>query len=305
MLKALFYWVSFLLEQGHHEESLRFLRKAAELSPNNPEYSFELVEAYHLKGDARAAVDHARLLVRRFPDHPGSYLNLGTGLKLDGRFDEAKPLFERSLKLATDAESAANRDLWAQAAFHLASILRKEGAFRKSIELLSQVVKERPEPAALLELSHGHIQNGDPEKALPLLEQAMSLDRGNPEPRFVHATALLKLGRIEEARKGFEIFERLQSARREKKKSCGQEMIPSFQPRVELTRFRGHIQSKEVKGGVHDGKKAAAVPAGVPPGDRGAGALGAIARGAGAGVRALGVGDPQVGQAGRSGRGAP
>ena len=41
---------------------------------------------------------------------------------------------------------------------------------------------------------------------------------------------------------------------------------------MELTRFRGHIQSKEVKGGVHDGKKAAAVPAGVPPGDRGAGA---------------------------------
>lgn len=206
-----------LLEQGRHEESLQFLRKAAELAPNNPEYSFELVEAYHLKGDARAAVDHARRLVRRFPDHPGSYLNLGTGLKLDGRFDEAKPLFERSLELATDAESAANRDLWAQAAFHLASILRKEGAFRKSIELLSQVVKERPEPAALLELSHGHIQNGDPEKALPLMEQAMSLDRGNPEPRFVHATALLKLGRIEEARNGFEIFERLQSARREKK----------------------------------------------------------------------------------------
>lgn len=206
-----------LLEQGRHEESLRFLRKAAELAPGNPEYSFELVEAYHLKGDARAAVDHARVLVRRFPDHPGSYLNLGTGLKLDGRFDEAKPLFERSLKLANDEKSPANRDLWAQAAFHLASILRKDGSFRKSIELLSLVVKERPEPAALLELSHCHIQNGDPGKALPFLEQAMSLDRGNPEPRFVHATALLKLGRIEEAGKGFELFERLKQARRDKK----------------------------------------------------------------------------------------
>lgn len=206
-----------LLEQGRQDECLQFLRKAAELAPEKPEYSFELVEAYHLKGDARAAVDHARQLVTRFPDHPRSHLSLATGLKLDGEFDRAKPLLEQTLKLARAVESSANRDLWAQAAFHLASILRKEGAFRKSIELLSQVVKERPEPAALLELSHCHIQNGDPEKAIPFLEQAMSLDRANPEPRFVHATALLKLGRIEEARKGFEIFERLQSARREKK----------------------------------------------------------------------------------------
>lgn len=206
-----------LLAQGRHEESLRFLRKAAELAPGKPEYSFELVEAYHLKGDARAAVDHARLLVRRFPDHPGSYLNLATGLKLDGDFAGAKPLLEQSLKLAAVVESPANRDLWAQAAFHLASILRREGSFRKAIELLNHVVKERPEPAALLELSQCHIRNGDPEQALPLLEQAMSLDRGNPEPRFVHATALLKLGRIEEAGRGFELFERLQKSRRDEK----------------------------------------------------------------------------------------
>ncbi len=211
---ACFLLGQLLLEQKHHEESLQLLRKATELAPGKPEYWFELVEAYHLKGDARAAVAHARQLVTRFPDHPRSYLSLATGLKLDGEFDRAKPLFEQSLQLAKVVESSANRDLWAQAAFHLASILRREGAFRKSIELLSQVVKERPEPAALLELSHCHIQNGDPKKALPLLEQAMGLDRANPEPRFVHATALLKLGRIEEARKGFEFFEHLQRARR-------------------------------------------------------------------------------------------
>ncbi len=211
---ACFLLGQLLLERGSHDESLQFLRKATELAPEKPEYSFELVEVYHLKGDARAAVAHARQLVTRFPDHPRSYLSLATGLKLDGEFDRAKPLFEQSLQLAKVVESSANRDLWAQAAFHLASILRREGAFRKSIELLSQVVKERPEPAALLELSHCHIQNGDPKKALPLLEQAMGLDRANPEPRFVHATALLKLGRIEEARKGFEFFEHLQRARR-------------------------------------------------------------------------------------------
>lgn len=214
---ACFLLGQLLLEQGRHDESVRFLRKAAELAPGKPEYSFELVEAYHLKGDARAAVDHARLLVRRFPDHPGSYLNLAAGLKLDGEFDRAKPLLEQSLKLAAVVESPANRDLWAQAAFHLASILRREGSFRKAIELLNQVVRERPEPAALLELSQCHIRNGDPEKALPLLEQAMGLDRANPEPRFVHAAALLKLGRIEEAGKGFELFERLQRARRDRK----------------------------------------------------------------------------------------
>ena len=52
-------------------------------------------------------------------------------------------------------------------------------------------------------------------------------------------------------------------------------------------------------------RKAAAVPAGVPAGDRWAGALWAIAGDTGEGVRALGVSDPQVGQASRSGRGAP
>ena len=45
-------------------------------------------------------------------------------------------------------------------------------------------------------------------------------------------------------------------------------------------------------------RKQAAVPVGVPAGDRRAGALGAIAGGTGAGVRALGFGDPEVGQAG-------
>ena len=47
--------------------------------------------------------------------------------------------------------------------------------------------------------------------------------------------------------------------------------------RVELTRFRGYIQNKGVKGRIHDGKKAAAVPTKVPAVDRWAGGLGAFA----------------------------
>ena len=175
-----FCWGSFCLSKDVMKRACGFLARQRSWLLENPEYSFELVEGYHLKGDARAAVDRARRLVTRFPNHPGSYLSLATGLKLDGEFDRAKLLLERSLKLASALESSAHRDLWAQAAFHLASILRKEGAFQKSIELLNQVVRERPEPAALLELSHCHIQNGDPGKALPYVGTGHESRPGQP-----------------------------------------------------------------------------------------------------------------------------
>ena len=74
---------------------------------------------------------------------------------------------------------------------------------------------------------------------------------------------------------------------------------------LELIRFLGHNHSKEVKGGIDDGKKAVAVPTRVSAGDRWAGALGAIGGVAGRGVRGLGVSDPEVGRAGRSGRASP
>ena len=206
-----------LLEQRLYEEGVLFLRKATELDPQKPEYSFELVEAYHLKGDAQAALEQARRLVTLFPGHPGSYLNLGTELKLAGEFEKAKPLLKRSLELARLKESPANRDSWTQSAFHLASILRREGSSREAVELLTQVVEDRPEPVALIELSYCHIQSGEPEKALPLLEKAISLDPDNPEPRFLHASVLVKLGRMGEASKEFEMFQRVTGEQKRKK----------------------------------------------------------------------------------------
>ena len=63
---------------------------------------------------------------------------------------------------------------------------------------------------------------------------------------------------------------------------------------MELTRFRGYIHSSVEQGGIHDGKKAAAVPAVVSAGDRWAGSLGAVTGVAGPRGRALGVGDQYI-----------
>ena len=69
---------------------------------------------------------------------------------------------------------------------------------------------------------------------------------------------------------------------------------------LELTRFRGHLNIWET--GVHDveAKSKQAVRAGVPATDGRAGSVRARSGRAGAGVRALGAGDPQLGGAGGS-----
>ena len=74
---------------------------------------------------------------------------------------------------------------------------------------------------------------------------------------------------------------------------------------MELIRFRGDFQSRVVKGEIHGGNKGVGVCTGVSAVDSGLGVIGTIGGVASPGVRALGVGDPEVGQAAGLGRREP
>ena len=80
------------------------IAKALELwkkFPDNDLPRFNLAQAYVDAGDYASAIDHLRALCAKKPDWMVVHIQLGKSLIALGRSDEAKPILEHALRLAT------------------------------------------------------------------------------------------------------------------------------------------------------------------------------------------------------------
>lgn len=104
-----------LLAEGQWDEALSFLRRAAVLAADNPEYALWTGVALGKKGDLEMEREVYRQTVSRYPDYVPARVYLGHNLLESGLAAEALEEYERVLALAPDRESALyNRGLAGQ-----------------------------------------------------------------------------------------------------------------------------------------------------------------------------------------------
>jgi len=90
-------------EMGDHTSALKSLLRAVELSPDNPEYLFNLGETLEMIGMMYmsnkyldSAIQTFKMVVNQMPNNAGAWNHLGVCFKEMGKADESKFYFDRS-----------------------------------------------------------------------------------------------------------------------------------------------------------------------------------------------------------------
>jgi tetratricopeptide (TPR) repeat protein len=171
--------------QGLYDQAVREYRQVLALDPRRPGLHFRVGRA---------------LLARA--QQPGSVA------ETDKAREEAFGEFEAELKV--DPTNA-------NAAYELGEMHRKAGELDAAATFFESAVSRYPDFAeARLGLGRVLVVQGQPERALPHLQQAVALDPANEVAYYQLSVALGKLGNVAEQRKVLEEFQRLRERKRER-----------------------------------------------------------------------------------------
>jgi tetratricopeptide (TPR) repeat protein len=96
-LAAASYNLGVLIIKERPEEGLSYCRKAHELSPNDPKYSYTLAFYQAQKGDRNGAAKTLRDTLKRHPGHVDATLLLGQIYEQQGKKASAKEVYRRAL----------------------------------------------------------------------------------------------------------------------------------------------------------------------------------------------------------------
>ena len=170
-----------------------FFNDLVRLVPNNAD-ALEVKARYHLMvGESEAARECWESALKLVPDYAYAWHGLGKIAMLHAETEEAIRLFAKALVPLKD-----NPDL-----VHDASdAYLKAGRIEEAIDLLKQATGRAPgSTATWLLLGQAHLAHLDFENARMAFEQTLVLSPGLPRAQQGLGTALLRLGRRDEAQK--------------------------------------------------------------------------------------------------------
>jgi Tfp pilus assembly protein PilF len=172
------------------------------------------------QGRSAAAGRQYRELIARHPRQAQSHYSYGLFLEVAGRTDEAAEYFRRAAKIEPDhpdhADVAASRGDATGVSVAAASVpgapvaadpdepghavvttanLLQAGQVDSALELATAASKRHPHNVRLKHaLASAQFESGDPKSAQVTLQQALSLDKGNPLTYFLLGYALKAQG---------------------------------------------------------------------------------------------------------------
>lgn len=91
-----------LIKQEKFEEGLADIRKAVELSPQNPDHRVALAKALQEAGDLDAAAKELAAVLQEHPEHVGAHLVQGAVLRTQGKRDDAFAMHQKAVELDDD-----------------------------------------------------------------------------------------------------------------------------------------------------------------------------------------------------------
>lgn len=161
-----------LESQGRSEEALKYLAQAVDLAPDNPEFVFNYANALESLGQLKQARTCYEKAVALAPDYPDAYCNLGNVLQGEGDNAGAATAFNRAIEL--NSEFARQ---YPQIYINLGNVLMEQGRDVDALRAYQQAVNIQGENADThLALGNAYLQQGNKDKAVGSLRQAIVLD---------------------------------------------------------------------------------------------------------------------------------
>jgi len=154
------------ISQNYFEDAIPLLESGLQLAPKRTDLMATLGESYFMSGKVEKAIDVFKKLVEIEPS-ARSYAFLGLPYRHLGRFDEAKPYFEKGLKLDPHNSSCL---------FNLGVIAERQGDAAGAETLFQELLKTNPNyPDALLELANLRIASRKLQEAEDLLRKYVQI----------------------------------------------------------------------------------------------------------------------------------
>lgn len=213
-----------LLRQNQNAEALALLKTAAEKKPQEFRPRYYCAEALRESGKFAEAETEYRAAVVLDPKSAGAHLGLGRVLSRLNRIEETAAAYREAVRLDP---------AYREALFELAAIMEGAGRKKEAIELyaqfpdnatarerkgllemesgdaaaavasLEEAVRRNPDATNLYALATAYLRNRQPDKSVPLLEKAITLEPENTDLRMTYGRMLRDQKKYEPAARQF------------------------------------------------------------------------------------------------------
>ncbi len=191
-----FFGGNCLYLQHHVKEAIDWYQKALRIKPADVDGQYNMAIAWVESGDiAQAHVYYAKTL-RLDPDYARIIVERGRALVNKDDLKGALDHFRRASEL-----DSSNADYRVGTGYVLSKMGKSNEAEREFNEV---TISSKKDPSALFKLGSVFLLLDEPARAIPVLQQAVSLDVGSADYRVKLGIALLMLNRDGEAKQCFE-----------------------------------------------------------------------------------------------------
>ncbi len=188
-------------------EAIDYLSQAAALEPDNFDAVFYLGRVQYILGNYGNALENLQTAVRLKPQNIEARFFLGTVLEKNGESEKALEEYREIVRLD-------EKSFYGQVG--LGALLVKQGKLEEAVNALKQaVVLEEKSFEANWALGRAYILQEKFEEAETILKRAVELQPTRTDARYQYAIALRRLGKTEEAKREFELVEKLNREFRE------------------------------------------------------------------------------------------
>lgn len=170
---AVCYELGSALVTKDFEQAFKYLKKAAELSPDNYYYQKALIRAYIAVSDYTSAIKGYETLVKKFPDHEGDLYMLAELYVRIKDFKSAIKTLER-LERLTGVDSYVSMSK--------VEVYKMAGDVKSAHKTLDRMIKEMPLNSSFWEMKGDmYLMSGDLNEAFECYEKSMEIAPDNGE----------------------------------------------------------------------------------------------------------------------------
>ena len=213
-----------LLRDKQASDAVPHLAAAADQKPKEFRPNYYLAEALRQQGALAKSEDAYNTALQIDPKSAAGELGLAQALAKDQKLDEAAPHFRKAadldpkyrdglLELAALYENAKRPDeaiaLYQQfpeepaAEERLGSLLLQAGRYADAAANFEEAVKKSPTTANRAALAEAYIKNKQPDKAMPIVEQALAADANNYDLVMLHGRMIRDERKFPQAAQAF------------------------------------------------------------------------------------------------------
>ncbi|MBI1881899.1 MAG: tetratricopeptide repeat protein [Chloroflexi bacterium] len=173
-----------VFDKNYFQDALKYFEKAAILAPSNVIYHNLWAQTYYILADYPKAVERLQISVATDPKYPPTSVLLGDTYAAMQNVDEALKAHSQAIKLSSD--------LFDQFVDQRFNFYLSAGKMENLMSVMQQAAQERPTDAALhWAIGHAYNLQGQPQRAIPYIQQAITL--GDTSDRALRELANINL----------------------------------------------------------------------------------------------------------------